>query len=347
MDLDTFTVATFNLYNLQLPGKPMNQFQKVWTQDEYRRKLVWTGNILRDLNADIIGLQELWHADAIMDALERANLDDDYDLLATPATGAKITCGALVRKGLLRGTPEWITKFPDGMRLESTTDDPQAPDMQVRISGFSRPVLSFEVALREAPPLTRVFVTHFKSKLPTELSEEPWYEADPEKYKNHRTAIGAALSTIRRTAEATALRVILTDAMKGTVTPVIVLGDLNDGQHSNTVNILTEQPRYLVGDSKGGGDIVLYTGQTLQEYRDTRDVYYTHVHDDLRESLDHVLVSEQFYDNSHRRLWLFDGLSIANDHLNDTEASIHRDKGTGDHGIVRVGFRYRPARDDR
>ena len=212
----------------------------------------------------------------------------------------------------------------------------------MRVSGFSRPVLSFDVALREAPPLTRVFVTHLKSKLPADLGNEPWFKADVDRYKNHRTAIGSALSTIRRTAEATALRVILTDVMKGTVTPVIVLGDLNDGQHSNTVNILTEQPRYLVGDSRGGGDIVLYTGQTLQEYRDTRDVYYTHVHDDLRESLDHVLVSEQFYDNSYRRLWLFDGLIINNDHLNDDDADAHRTKGTGDHGLVKVSFKYRP-----
>jgi hypothetical protein len=59
--------------------------------------------------------------------------------------------------------------------------------------------------------------------------------------------------------------VILTDVLKGTVTPVIVLGDLNDGQHSNTVNILTEQPRYLVGGSLGGVDNGLYTAQTLQE----------------------------------------------------------------------------------
>ncbi|MGY2059328.1 hypothetical protein ACW9HQ_30915 [Nocardia gipuzkoensis] len=77
-----------------------------------------------------------------------------------------------------------------------------------------------------------------------------------------------------------------------------MLGDINDGQHSNTANVLTEQPRYLVGDSRGGVDNGLYTAHTLQEYRDTRDVYYTHVHQDLRESLDHVLVSEQFYDHS-------------------------------------------------
>ena len=121
---------------------------------------------------------------------------------------------------------------------------------------------------------------------------------------------------------------------------VVVLGDVNDSQLSNTVNVITEQPRYLVGESRGGADNGLYTAQTLQEYRDTRDVYYTHVHEGLRESLDQVLVSEQFYDNSRKRLWLFEGLMINNDHLN---AEDHRETGTGDHGVVKVSFRYRPA----
>jgi hypothetical protein len=134
--------------------------------------------------------------------------------------------------------------------------------------------------------------------------------------------------------------VLLTDTMKGTETPVIVLGDINDGQTSNTANILTEQPRYLVGDSTGGSDVALYTAQTLQEYRDTRDVYYTHVHRDLRESLVHVLLSEQFYDNSRRRLWLFDGLAINNDHLNFDN---HKETGTGDHGVVKASFTYDPV----
>lgn len=342
MDLDRFTVATFNLYNFQLPGRAMNPGQAPYSEQEFRRKVVWTAERLRDLRPDIVGLQELWHADALQEALDEANLDDDYDLLATPAQGGRIVCAAIVRKGLLRGEPQWISDFPDAVRLTNTTGDPQAPDIDVRIAGFSRPVLAFDVALREAPPLTRVFVAHLKSKLPADIMGEGWYDRDV--HGNHRTALGAALATIRRTAEATALRVLLTETMKGTVTPVIVLGDLNDGQHSNTINILTEQPRYLVGDSKGGGDIALYTGQTLQEYRDTRDVYYTHVHEDLRESLDHVLVSEQFYDHSYRRQWLFDGLTITNDHLNDEDSATHRLKGTGDHGLVKVGFRWAPAK---
>jgi endonuclease/exonuclease/phosphatase family metal-dependent hydrolase len=148
--------------------------------------------------------------------------------------------------------------------------------------------------------------------------------------------LGAALSTIRRTAEASALRFLLTDAMKGTRTPVIVLGDINDGQNSNTANILTEQSRYLVGDSLRGGDVSLYTAQTLQEYRSSRDVYYTHIFQDMIKSLDHVLVSEEFYDNSRKRLWMFDGMTVNNDHLNFAD---HKQSGTNDHGLICAHFR--------
>lgn len=127
--------------------------------------------------------------------LERSGLDETYDLLADPADGSTIVCAALVRKGLLRGEPAWVNRFPAGLRLESSsTEDPQAPEIVVGLTGFSRPVLSFEVALREAPPLTRVYVAHLKSKLPAQVDEEGWHADDPERYKPHRTALGAALS---------------------------------------------------------------------------------------------------------------------------------------------------------
>ncbi len=341
MSLEKFAVATFNMYNLQLPGLSMNPGQRPWTEEEFELKVDWTSRQLVAADADIIGILELWHQEALARVLERHGLCVVYDVLAEPAGGTKIICAALVRKGLLRGEPQWINAFPEAVRLQSTgAHDPQAPDIGVNLDRFSRPVLRFQVALREEPPLSEVFVAHLKSKLPTRVDGEPWFEADRDTFKPHALALGAGISTIRRTAEAVALRVLLTGVMKGTTTPVLVVGDLNDGQHSNTINILTEQPNYLVGVSRGGVDTGLYTAQTLQEYRDTRDVYYTHVHDDLRESLDHILVSEQFYDSSYRRLWLFDGLTINNDHLNSED---HRETGTGDHGIVCVRFKYQPA----
>lgn len=343
MNLNRLSIGTFNLYNLNEPGLALYSDRDGWSQPEYDRKIDWTQRMIRQLRPDIFGLQELWHRDSIARALEMSGLADEYDLIVPDAAdGSRITCAALVRRGLMTGAPEWITGFPQGFILNSSGDDPQTPAISVNITSFSRPVLHFTILPRQDEPPIHVYVCHFKSKAPTQIYREPWFAAD-ESYGQHRTNLGAALSTIRRTAEASALRFLLTRQMKGTRTPVIVLGDINDAQNSNTANILTEQPRYLVGDSMGGGDVSLYTAQTLQEYRSTRDVYYTHIHQDMMESLDHILVSEEFYDNSRRRIWMFDGMTVNNDHLSYDD---HKDSGTNDHGVVRALFKYKPIRQE-
>ena len=175
-----------------------------------------------------------------------------------------------------------------------------------------------------------------------EVFRERWFNADRDRYRPHQTNLGAALSTIRRTAEASALRFLLTGLMRGNDAPVIVLGDINDNQMSNTANILTEQPQYLVGDSIGGGDAALYTAQTLQEYRNTRDVYYTHIHQDMMESLDHILVSQEFYDRNPQRIGVVSNLRYFNDHLFDSQLSDDkRDRIASDHGQLVAEIRLR------
>ena len=108
------------------------------------------------------------------------------------------------------------------------------------------------------------------------------------------------------------------------------------------LNILTEQPNYLLGDSKGGSDTALYSAWQMENYRSSRDVLFTHTYQNKREVLDHVLASQEFYDNSRNRIWSFKGLDIVNDHLNDTKH--HKDDGTTDHGILSAAFEYRPAK---
>ncbi|APG95738.1 endonuclease/exonuclease/phosphatase family protein [Sinorhizobium americanum] len=342
MKLKRLSIGTFNLYNLNEPGLPIYTDADGWSEEEYGRKIDWTQRTIRLLQPDIFGFQELWHADSLRRALAASDLDADYDLLAPQgANGSGIVCAAIVRKGLLVGEPEWIVEFPDKFVLHSSGDDPQTPAISVDIPSFSRPVLHFRVRPREDQEPVHVYVCHFKSKAPTKVFRESWFRAEDETYGKHAASLGAAISTVRRTAEAAALRFMLTEQMKGNRTPVIVLGDINDGQHSNTANILTAQPRYLVGDSTGGGDVSLYTAQTLQEYRSTRDVYYTHIHQDIMESLDHILVSEEFYDNSRRRLWMFDGMTVNNDHLNFDD---HAESGTNDHGVIVAAFKYKPIR---
>jgi predicted extracellular nuclease len=314
------SIASLNLYNINLPGLKIYRDTDGWSVDEYNKKVAWTSSMIALLAADVCGFQELWHAQALKDVFDKAGMPADYDLLVPQGhAGQHIVCGAAVRKDLLVGDPVWIDKFPDNFILRSAGDDPQTSDISVQVNTFSRPVLSFKIKPRSDGKSIHVYVAHLKSKTPTAIYREGWYKDNNEYYSRHSEAIGSSLSTIRRTAEATALRMILTDEIKGNDNPVVVIGDLNDGQHSNTINILTGQPNYLLsGLSQGGSDVDLYTAGTLQEYRSLRDVYYTHIYKNTRESLDHILVSQEFYDNSRKRIWAFKGMEVFNDHLNNT-----------------------------
>ena len=334
-----FSIATFNLLNLNLPGLKMYG-RHGWTQEKYDQKIDWTSRLISQLKADVWGFQELWHYQALEAVFDAANLNHDYQLLA-PAEhdGDGIICAGAVRKGILADEPQWIKEFPDNFLLKSSGSDRQTPDISVAIDSFSRPILHFKVRPREDSQVISVYVAHLKSKRPTNIDDEDWYENTL--HKKHATALGSAISTIRRTAEATALRMIITEQIKGDENPIVVLGDLNDSQHSNTINILSEQPKYLIGGSTGGRDTALYTIETLQEYRSLRDVYYTHIYQNTLESLDHILVSQEFYDNSRKRIWAFEGMELINDHLNEEN---HKEIGTTDHGVVKATFKYAPYR---
>ncbi|OWU79148.1 endonuclease/exonuclease/phosphatase family protein [Phaeobacter sp. 22II1-1F12B] len=331
--------ASFNLFNLQIPGKAVYGDTDGWDQNTFDKKIVFTAKALSRLNADVIGFQELWAKDALQPALDASALAETHTLLVPKNhTNNKIICAAAVRTDMLVGEPEWIEDFPDECVLRSTGDDPQQPDISVSLSGFSRPIMHVKVQPDPSTPVIHVFVSHFKSRRPAQIwRERDWYNI--EVHGPHTKALGYAISTIRRTAEATALRVIVTALTKNSDTPVVLLGDMNDGKESNTLNVLSEQPTYLSPLSSGGGDNALYTAQTMQEYRSTRDVYYTHVYKGQRESLDHIMFSQEFYDNSKKRLWAFDEMIVQNDHLNYED---HKESGTNDHGFIRVGFRWKP-----
>ncbi len=336
----TVSFTSFNLFNLNEPNLPMYTNSVGHEPAHVSRKVAWSAAMIARAKADVFGFQELWHKGPLERILAQSGMGTDYTLLVPDnQLGQRITCAAAVRTEMVQGTPEWITEFPESFRLESRGDDPQTPLMTVGISKFSRPVLKFTVRPHEERPAIHVLVCHFKSKAPTRIDREPWYRGQSALYRDHAAAIGSAISTVRRTAEALAVRQMVTDLTKRSDTPVVVLGDLNDGQDSNTLEILTEQPNYLQPLSTGGSDTALYSGQALQQLRSLRDVYYTYIHKRVHGSLDHILVSQELYDQSRKRIWKFDGLDIYNDHLNDDGLKLA--EGVSDHGVVRAKFSLR------
>ncbi len=336
--------VTFNVKNLQMAGKPMYR-GNTYTSAEAQSKIDWTALALIELDADIIGFQELWSPKALEEVFKAPGLADKYEL-AMKDFGNSIGCALAVRKPHKLTSKKWIRDFPKELVLKKRkpTGNDNIPDykMSVGIDYFSRAVLQATIqpvhGTKKVPEIT-LFNAHFKSKLSIQLDKE---ESRKPTVKAHSTAIGSALSAIRRTAEAAALRVLVSKASKGNDNPVVVMGDLNDNQLSVIASIVSQDPSFRLGVVSRRGaraDVGLYAVAALQEYQSMRDVYYTHIYDNKHESLDHILVSEQFYDHSKKRVWAFKEMQVVNDHLDRHDAFE-----VSDHAPVKAIFEHHPQR---
>jgi hypothetical protein len=347
--------ATFNLLNLQVPGgltygttPPFPDTPE--GRAAYRRKIYWTAVRLRELDAEVIGFQELWAAEALAEAFSTAGIREDYDLVARDAPGRGQPQVALaVRKGRhgqsqVAPGADWQAKFPEGFALDGIREAEGAEEVvTVTLDAFSRPILRATIRPEgSGAPDVALFVAHLKSKGPARIS----FRASGEVPRQWRDIVSSATSHIRRVMEAGALRAMLDEVMAAedddALSPTVVIGDLNDDTGSVTTELITDQPTYRVIEKSRAGftsDKGLYSVERLQQYRSLRHVYYTHIFKHKRESLDHILVSEEFYDHSRKRRWSFREMEIVNDHLN---REAFEDEGATDHGIVRAYFDWNP-----
>lgn len=359
------SLASFNLCNLQSPGAPMHRKPRggfgTWTAADYAKKIAWTAAMLRRLDADVIGFQEAWSVAALKDAFAAAGLDigRTYHLVARDGAPGRPQVALAVRRTRFDvKAAQWTEQVPPHFLMRhGKVEDASDPDaVDVRISTLSRPPLSVRLRLKSGPYKgsdLAVWVVHLKSKRPLDLDRRhyptPPGRANP--WNPYREAIGSALSAVRRAAEATALRMMLTDAMQAEpALPTVLLGDLNDATLSVTTTLVSGEPPYKLwarSTAAGSGartQIGLYTAETLQQYRSQRDVYYTHVFANRMESLDHVLVSRHFYDHAVDRLWSFRELKVWNDHLHDANRNGKTaEQWPGDHAVVAAWFDDNPA----
>ncbi len=354
--------ATFNLLNLQIPGGLTYSSTPPFPDDAegraaYERKVRWTADQIARLDTEVIGFQELWAEQALRDVFHAANLTAEFDLVARDAPGRGRPQVALaVRKDrhgksqLLPGA-DWIPMFPETFVLDGLREtDGASEEITITINEFSRPILNAQIQSEGTgpkPPPVNVFVAHLKSKGPARLS---FANPRPVVLQTHAQIAKSAVSHIRRVMEAGAFRALLDDVMRSeddtAISPTVVLGDLNDDSLSVTNELISDQPTYRVIEKSRAGltsDKGLYSVERLQQFRSLRHVYYTHIFKHKRESLDHILVSEEFYDHSRKRHWSFREMEVVNDHLN---REAFEDEGATDHGIVRAYFDWNPMPED-
>jgi len=320
-------VASFNLMNLALPGKDYYPKQR-YSRQSYEDKISWTKDQLVKMDADIVGFQEVFHKKALEDAVKASGK------YAGAFLELADECANLPRVALLSRFPVLaftaIKDFPEEARIS----------MEGSILGsgeFSRPVLKARLNFPGNKEVV-VLVAHLKSKRPM----------IPEGYDPHdpwQETAGSVRSLVQRSCEAAALRYLILEEIQNSDTPLILMGDLNDASHAVTSELLQgnqAQKRYPDEVKAKLWDIFLYSCQDIQIRRSYKDVYYTHLHNSHYESLDHILVSQEFVNENPKHLGWVEYLRLYNDHLLDPalgEEDLPR--YVSDHAQILVSLRMR------
>jgi endonuclease/exonuclease/phosphatase family metal-dependent hydrolase len=326
----TLMVASCNVLNLAQPGRHFYDGQDPYSQNEFERKAGWLGERFKVLNADVLAVQEVWDELALRAAVARSGLQ--YSTVSVP--GAENGPG---QPGA-QGTPRvGIVTRLKVESIESITDFPAAAVVQVPGIGphtrFERPPLLATLRLKHGQEVA-VITAHLKSKRPKYLQDAQGRSIEDTEDPTVQ-AVGSLRSLIMRGGEALALRLKVVELLHRTRLPLIVMGDLNDGPHSVTTQLIaaTSQVAY----DKGARDNALFSAwDVMGEAALRRDVAFSHIHQGYPEVLDQVLVSEEFVATSRASIGDVKRVEVFNDHLFEG-----RDRSRSDHGFVRALLRLR------
>lgn len=319
--MSTLTVATFNLLNLASPGERFYENQDPYTAEEYAAKLQWIGQQLDRLRADVVMFQEVFHLQALKQAVAASSWMRQAQV-AAPHADTLVDGRLLPRLGMASRLP--VRELNSFVEL-AVQDHVPLPGggMHTR---FSRPLLEAVVDVHGQP--LRLMTVHLKSKRPEWLEGED--EDDP-----HLLARAQLRSMMMRGGDALGVRQKVVERLWCTRDPLVVLGDFNDVGNAQTTQIVAATTyKKREADQRDG---MLFDAFDLQRARSIphvgaqrRDTAYTHAHEGVPETIDHVLVSEEFAEFSKNARGFVHSVDYFNDHLalrrrGEREARIYSD----------------------
>ncbi|MEC5159716.1 MULTISPECIES: endonuclease/exonuclease/phosphatase family protein [unclassified Janthinobacterium] len=317
-------LATFNVCNLAPPGAKLYDNLEPLSVEQYQAKVDWTADQLDQLDADVIGLQEIFSPLVLRDVLARSRRyrDAQHACAAPDPAAERLTPGvALVSRLPLAAPVAFRADFPDGVAMPPGSRDADR---------FARAPLHAQIALPHGPTLD-VVVVHLKSRRPDyrngDCGDDPL-----------QVAMANLRSLIRRGTEAVALRVLLAGlARDGGRRPRVVLGDFNDVADAVTTSIVLGGACCEPGREPAGR---LYDSQRIQACQGgLRHLGYSNIHDGQAMTIDHILVSEEFNPASRNAIGEVLEVTYLNDHLRQALPQA------SDHGQVLARIRLYGARD--
>jgi endonuclease/exonuclease/phosphatase family metal-dependent hydrolase len=316
-----FTVATFNLLNLALPGTRYYENQDPYTDQEYQQKIQWIGAQLNALRADVVVFQEVFQLQALKDAVGESSWMKQA-AIAAPHADVPVAGALLPRLGIASRLP--VRELNSFVELDAADHIP-LPGGHAH-TRFSRPVL--EAVLDVHGQAVRVLTVHLKSKRPE------WLDSDDQD-NPHVLARAQVRSLLMRAGDALGVRQKIVERLWRTRDPLVILGDFNDLIQAQTTQLVSATTyKRREADQR---DAMLFDAFDLQRARDIpyvgaqrRDTAFTHAHEGVPETIDHILVSEEFAEFSKNCRGFVERVDYFNDHLamrrrGELEARIYSD----------------------
>ena len=293
----TLTFASANLFNFLAPPNAYYEFDNIYDNRAWQDKCHWTKQTLKRLNADVIGLQEVFSIACARDLMAEIG----YPYFATVDEPE-------VEKDYIYTKP--VVALASRYPILSYREVPVLADHDhLHIPNFSRKPICAYISVPELGKIT-VYVCHLKSQRLIETDQ-------PEPF------VGHWLSSIQRGWEAVMLRTFMHFEYAKHPTPTVLMGDMNQSISSDILTSLTEPGHSISG---------LYLKDSWSMFDTPTTRAPTHYHFAKGNTLDYLLVSQEFDPNWSCSMLEVVDYTVLDKHL--TNPHSQQDRYASDHAFV-------------
>ncbi|MFT5235908.1 MAG: endonuclease/exonuclease/phosphatase family metal-dependent hydrolase [Shewanella sp.] len=338
-------IATFNLFNFIEPPGAYYDFENIYSQEQWQKKLEWITKYLNAHQPDVIGFQEVFSPDALAKLTQSCGMKY-FAVLDKP----DVVDDFIYSKPVVAIASRYPIK-----EVSSVEADARLANMMGIQTGFSfsRQPLRATVILPKLGPCD-CYVVHFKSKRPLFDAQTEYCspQSETEVKTGELLAVEALAqwgSSIQRGSEAALLRWAMVERRTQTQYPMLLMGDFNDSLSDGVLTSLTSADTRIKPDPRLG-DIK----QQLQEYQlqDAYDLYQnsqyslsaqvrpaTYYYFAQGSVLDYILLSSEFDAKNSRSLAEVGRYEVYDRHL--INPSFDLDSQSTDHAPVMITLSIR------
>ncbi|WP_317918479.1 endonuclease/exonuclease/phosphatase family protein [Vibrio sp. MACH09] len=335
----TFNISTLNLFNYLQPPNAFYQFDNIYSDTEWQRKVTWLSNCINELQSDVIAFQEVFSPDILKQQLNQLGYPH-FVCLDSPS----------VRDGYQYSDPvlALASKHPilDAQLLTADRSLFHHQDLTQDFQ-FSRQPLLVSIQLGQLGIIDFV-VVHFKSQRPTltppDLCQVTSKTNPGCTNENDYTEniMGIWRSASQRGFEANVLYSMLSQFRAKTCRPCIILGDFNQTISSIEFDcffaLSPQHPSHRNRNDESLNQLYFCDSWELYcEQFDSANLQWsrpaTHYYGAMGKVLDYILLSNEFAPNSGGYL------SVNQYHTYDEHIinpNYQTDHLSSDHAAVRI-----------